>query len=183
MKYNVWLLVVGVMVVALATVTCGGGDAESEFSLLLPEGWVEDTEFGKAVMAESAGEEWAGFVKFAGGSPTVGGYEPNIFVFSIAVPRGTDLKELVDEEIRQITLGDPATKLVDRESISIDSIPAEQVIFRDPPDIGFPQGIELVQIYLLKDRREWLLQCTAGRQLAAEMELCKDTLYFITFQR
>ncbi len=183
MQHTVRLLVVGLMVVGLAAVSCGGDDADSAFSLLLPEGWVEDTEFGKAVIAEMVGEEWAGYVKFAGGSPAVGGYDPNIFVLSIAVPRGTDLSELVDEEIRQIRLDSPASELIDREAIFIDGIPAEQVIFRDPPDTLFPKGVELVQIYLLKDRREWVLQCTAGRQLAAEMELCKITLYFFTFQR
>ena len=54
------------------------------------------------IMAETAGDEWADYVKFAGGKSIVGAYEPNIFVLSIAVPRGTGLEELVDEEIRQI---------------------------------------------------------------------------------
>ena len=167
MKHSVWLPIIGLMVIGMAAISCGGSDSETQFSLLLPSGWVDDTEFGKVIMAETAGDEWADNVKFAGGKSIVGGYEPNVFVLSIAVPRGTGLEELVDEEIRQIRAEDSDTELIARELILIDGIPAEEVIFRDPPDFLYPQGVELVQIYLLRDKREWVLQCTAGRELIA----------------
>ena len=181
MKHSVWLPIIGLMVIGMVAISCGGSDSETQFSFLLPSGWVDDTEFGQVIMAETAGDEWADYVKFAGGKSIGGAYEPNIFVLSIAVPRGTGLEELVDEEIRQIRVEDSDTELISRELILIDGIPAEEVIFRDPPDFLYPQGVELVQIYLLRDKREWVLQCTAGRELIAEMQRCKEALYTFLF--
>ncbi len=61
--------------------------------------------------------------------------------------------------------------------------PAAQLSATSASDIFSEQRFEPFQTYILKDGRLWAVQCSAGREKAAEMEQCKGALDSFQFQR
>ena len=151
-------------------------DSNGRISIRMPEGWVEDTVFGTQVVEEIAGE-FGPSVDFMAGRPIPGGYDPNLLVMSFPLPRGTALKELVDEEIRIMLSEIPGTALLDRRSDSVSGVQAEVVSWITEPNFVFPEGWETFQVILVMNNRQWLIQCASSPNLVAEMSQCKDAMF------
>jgi len=156
-----------------------------EFSLILPSGWEEDTEFGRRVMNEGSNLGFGSAVDFAGGRPTGSTFEPFIVIISEPVPSRTTLEEAI-EDILTYSIEDISAEIVDRQLTSISEQPAEIVWLDVPPDAFLPSGYSLIQIYLIMDSRLILLQCSGVGQTSADRDNlndCRNALSSLQFIR
>ena len=148
------------------------------FSLSMPKDWVEDTEFGKEMLQEELGY-LAPTVVFFGGKPSPGGFSPNVLFLQVGVPRHAELKSLAQGEINQLKLDIPDLEVILEEAITVADHSAYLIKSLDTKN-----HLKFVHIIIIRERREWLLQCTLdtlSEETVVEEEKCTETLKSLKF--
>lgn len=135
-----------------------------------PEGWSEDTRFGKELLSDNS-PLFVSNIIFFGGSPITGGYNPNLMVMRLPVPMETELHTLVDQELNQLKLAYPGIRVVDRQTTSQDGIPAELVA-----TVHDDNSLQFFYLILLQDNREWFVQCTLFMGVRGQAQVCREVL-------
>lgn len=134
-------------------------DVTAEFTpSSMPFGWIKDMEFGDQLMSEtSAGVSQYALV-FFGGKVVLGGYDPSVYIFRASSSGGSSLSTIVDGELGRITANDPVQTLLVREAVRLSGEPAESVELSRRDSLR-SQTVRTFQVYVVRDRRSWILQC------------------------
>ena len=119
----------------------------------LPQGWTADTEFFRNAMGSQVP------LQFGGGLPTGYGYDPNVVVMSLPVPRNSKPELLVDQLIDEMRSQSAYLQVVSREDVTVRNIPGEciEMIIDNKP-----MTMRITQFLLLDENRMWILQVAAS---------------------
>ena len=168
-------------------------DETAEFTLpSMPFGWIKDMEFGDQLMSGTLADLSRYSLVFFGGKVVLGGYDPSIYIFSASSPGGSELGAIVDEELGRITANDPDQTLLAREAVRLSGEAGESVELSRRDSLR-SQTVRTFQIYVVRDRRSWILQCvvTEGNSPIEimkpnlprfEMKRCKESLFSVRFR-
>ena len=119
-------------------------------SIRMPEGWDEDTEFGKTLMRKD--------IDFFGGKYALANYDPSIFITSHLRPNRVTINDLVDAEIAHVGITNPDAEISTRSDITVDGhdgITFEAV----DAEFVYPLVLRSWNIVLLINGEQWNLQC------------------------
>ncbi len=158
----------------------------------MPFGWIKDMEFGDQLMSETSANASRYSLVFFGGKVVIGGYDPSVYIFSAWSPRDSELGTIVDEELGRIMADDPDQTLLAREALRLSGEPAVSVELSRRDSLR-SQTVRTFQVYVMRDRRSWILQCvvTEGNSPIEimkpnlprfEMKRCKESLFSIGFR-
>lgn len=150
-------------------------DSAGNFVLQIPFDWVEVTRQTSSITATAVGgDRFPTSVVLIVGLPGPNGENPNIYVYRQVFGSGATLKQSVDTHIKQFLVENPVAVLDDRRSATLAGYESEEVYFSELDYIT-------LQIYLLKDERQWLFQCFWASYYPNADEICKDALYSTKF--
>jgi len=118
------------------------------FSLVVPENWVEDLEFGRAIAQDLGGDMLAKTVVYTGGILTPnGGLDPNLWVMKSLASRHTDLKAAMEQLTKKELRRDESLQVASQGTILLnDGTVAEEVRFLSPASNDFTEGSTMVEV-------------------------------------
>ncbi|MDA1189964.1 MAG: hypothetical protein O2854_09880 [Chloroflexi bacterium] len=158
-------------------------DAARTFSIVLPEGWTHDLEFGRSLIGDQIG--LPNLVKFFGGRQIATGFDPNILIISLPVPSGSDIEAVADEVISGFSEGASTATSdsnIERFSVSFLGLDAVKFVYSDVSDPNFPDGFESTGIIIVRNNVMWELQCSGGLELRDELDRCIEALESFRFE-
>ena len=150
-------------------------DSGNNFTLEIPNDWVDATRAVRSTAAAAiGGDDYSTSLVLIVGRPGRSGENPNIYVYRRFVGSGANLTQLVDPQVEQFLVENPVATLEDRKSATFAGYESEEVYFSE-------LDYRTLQIYLLKDKLEWLFQCFWASYHPNGEESCKDALYSARF--
>ena len=142
-------------------------------SIRMPEGWDEDTEFGKTLMRKD--------IDFFGGKYALANYDPSIFITSHLRPNRVTINDLVDAEIAHVGITNPDAEISTRSDITVDGhdgITFEAV----DAEFVYPLVLRSWNIVLLINGEQWNLQCISMLESDdPEYISCQEALTTVDF--
>ena len=142
-------------------------------SIRMPEGWDEDTEFGKTLMRKD--------IDFFGGKYALANYDPSILITSHLKPNRVTINDLVDAEIAHVGITNPDAEISTRSDITVDGhdgITFEAV----DAEFVYPLVLRSWNIVLLINGEQWNLQCISMLESDdPEYISCQEALTTVDF--
>ncbi len=150
-------------------------DSGNNFVLEIPTDWVDATrEVRSTAAAAVGGDDYSTSLVLIVGKPSRFGENPNIYVYRRFVGSDANLEQLVGPQVDQFLLDNPEAELDDRSSSTFAGYESQEVLFSE-------LDYRTLQVYLLKDKLEWLFQCFWASYHPKGEESCKEALYSTRF--